>query len=83
MSEHMIELNAAIAGQGVALGWAHLVDPLIEQGLLVPLGTRHLRTPWSVYLIWLNRPRLSADAEVVNRWMLEAASARGTSQPAP
>ena len=45
MSEHMIDLNAAIAGQGVALGWAHLVDPLIEQGLLVPLGTRHLRTP--------------------------------------
>jgi len=33
-------IQAAIAGQGVALGWRPLVDDLIERGLLVPtLGT--------------------------------------------
>ncbi len=32
-------IQAAIAGQGVAIGWRHLVDGLLEQGLLCrPIG---------------------------------------------
>ncbi|MGE2211214.1 hypothetical protein [Pseudomonas aeruginosa] len=32
-------IQAAIAGQGVAIGWHHLVDGLLEQGLLCrPIG---------------------------------------------
>ncbi len=27
-------IQAAIGGQGVAIGWRHLVDDLLEQGLL-------------------------------------------------
>jgi DNA-binding transcriptional LysR family regulator len=27
-------IQAAIAGQGVAIGWRHLVDALLDQGLL-------------------------------------------------
>ena len=33
-SEYMLALQAAIGGEGVVLGWAHLVDRLLEQGLL-------------------------------------------------
>ena len=83
MSEYLPVLQAAIAGQGVALGWEHLIGPPIEQGLLVQIGTRRLRTNRSLYLIWSNRLHLSANAEAVKSWMLGAASGQATGASAP
>jgi len=35
-NDYSVVLQAAIEGQGVALGWRHLVEPLVvEQGLLL------------------------------------------------
>ncbi|THF61996.1 LysR substrate-binding domain-containing protein [Pseudothauera rhizosphaerae] len=38
-------IHAASAGQGLAIGRAVLVDPLIEDGRLMPVGTRQMAVP--------------------------------------
>lgn len=37
-NDYSLVLQAAIAGQGIALGWLHIVNDLIESGRLVALG---------------------------------------------
>ena len=51
LTSHVLALQAAIAGQGVALGWSQLVEPILEQGLLVPVGRRRLLTHRAFYLL--------------------------------
>ena len=57
-SEHRITINnyslviqAALAGQGVALGWRPLVDDLMERGQLVPALDRTVTTGKGYYLV--------------------------------
>ena len=56
--EHRITINnyslviqAALAGQGVALGWRPLVDDLMERGQLVPALDRTVTTGKGYYLV--------------------------------
>ena len=69
-------LQAATAGEGVAMGGAHLVDPLIEQGLLVRIGRRRWRTERSFRLIWSSRTPLSPQAETAGDCILASAPVR-------
>lgn len=50
-------IQAALAGQGVAIGWRHLVDDLLEQGLLCPLLTERVRSSYGYYLVLPERKR--------------------------
>ena len=45
-------IQAAVDGLGIALGWGHLVDHLLDRGTLVrPLGDIHTRTEFGYYLL--------------------------------
>jgi DNA-binding transcriptional LysR family regulator len=44
-NNYTLALQAAIAGQGVALGWSPLVEPLVAAGQLVPAHDFVLRSP--------------------------------------
>ena len=79
LNHYVLVLQAAMAGEGIAIGWTHLVDYLIEQGLLVRIGNRRWRTGRSFYLIWSNRSPFSPQAEAVRSWIIEAASNRTSS----
>ena len=79
LNHYVLVLQAAMAGEGIAIGWTHLVDYLIEQGLLVRIGNRRWRTGRSFYLIWSNRSLLSPQAEAVRSWITEAATNRPSS----
>ena len=79
LNHYVLVLQAAMAGEGIAMGWAHLVDPLIEQGLLARIGSRRWRTERSFHLIWSNRTPLSPQAKAVRAWILEAAPDNPTS----
>jgi DNA-binding transcriptional LysR family regulator len=37
-NDYSVIVQAALDGQGVALGWGHITDPLVEQGRLVTVG---------------------------------------------
>lgn len=64
-------IQAAVDGLGIALGWGHLIDHLLESGALVrPLGGVHTRTEFGYYL--LARKKVAADGRrlVVEDWLL-------------
>ena len=77
LANYELVLQAAIAGQGIALGWSHFVDPLLKSGLLVPVGTRRLRTGRRFYLVWPAGTQLAPEAEIVKEWV--AAQSTGAS----
>lgn len=52
INSYPLVIDAACAGQGVALGWRHLVDDLIAAGRLVRPLTQSLRTEFGYYLIY-------------------------------
>ncbi len=43
-------LQAAVAGQGIALGWRHLVDDFLEAGSLVPVLEKSVRGPGAFFV---------------------------------
>lgn len=45
-------VQEAIAGNGVVLGWRHLLSGLVERGLLVPVGPVVARENSGQYLCW-------------------------------
>jgi DNA-binding transcriptional LysR family regulator len=69
-NSYVIALQAARSGQGVALGWASLVRPLIKSGDLVQLTDAEIAAPQSFFVAWSARRPLSRQAEVLKDWLL-------------
>lgn len=77
-NNYTLLLQAAIAGQGVAIGWAGLVDSLLDNGLLVPVIAQRFSSANGYHVVlpqrrevepvvqsfadWLYRESLSAPA---------------------
>ncbi len=53
-NNYPVVIQEALAGRGVALGWSHLVDELLESGLLVPVGPTVEVEGIGYYLCWPN-----------------------------
>ncbi len=81
LNDYALVLQATMAGEGVAMGYAHVTAGLIEQGLLSPLGNWEYTTDQGYHLVWSNRSELSANAVIVRDWILDAV--RHTSLKAP
>ena len=73
LNDYALVLQAAIAGEGVALGWRHLVERLIAQGFLVEA----LDAPYSevegFYLVWPADRPVTPETEQVRDWIAAAA----------
>lgn len=76
LNDYVLVIQSAVAGAGVAMGWSVMVDHLIDQGLLVRVGTRRWQTERGFYLIWSNRAPLSPQAKAVRAWVIEVATNR-------
>ncbi|WP_217477703.1 choline sulfate utilization transcriptional regulator [Stutzerimonas stutzeri] len=50
-------IQAAIAGQGVAIGWRHLVDELLAQGLLCRVCSESVQTRFGYHVVLPERKR--------------------------
>ncbi|MNL36208.1 DNA-binding transcriptional activator GcvA [compost metagenome] len=68
-NNYTMVVQATIGEQGFALGWAGLVDPLVEAGVLVTAGPS-LDAPGRGY--WLLRPK-SSDSAVrkLTGWLID------------
>lgn len=81
LNDYALVLQAAMAGEGFAFGWHHLVDPLVQKGLLAA------RTEWSwttgrgFYLVWSKSTPLIPQAEIVRDWVLQQALQEGDPVP--
>jgi DNA-binding transcriptional LysR family regulator len=72
-----LSIEAAVDGLGVALGWAHLVDRLIDAGKLVrPLGSASVRTEHGYYLLQHEDGAPTAEGKAVKDWLLTISAAR-------
>lgn len=66
-------VQTAMAGEGVAIGWRHIIDRLTEQNLLVRIGPWRWRSSAGFYFIWSRDTELSTDARTVRDWIIETA----------
>lgn len=69
---YSLVIQAAIEGQGVALGWRPLVTPFLASGQLLQCGPE-VRTERGYYLISASGKPLSAQQEKVRAWLLDEA----------
>ncbi len=72
-----LSIQAAVDGLGIALGWGHLVDPLLESGRLVrPLESVRVRTEHGYYLLRPDKATRFDERRAVETWLIEISNAR-------
>jgi LysR family glycine cleavage system transcriptional activator len=77
-NDYSIVVQAALEGQGVALGWRHIVEPLLAQGLLVRPIAHSVTTEQPIYIVASRRGKLRAEAVHLRDWLIaEAGATRG------
>ncbi len=64
-------IQAVLSGEGVALGWEHLIYPQIRSGALVPVAGHVLKTGLAFYVVWPRSRELNAQAKRVRDWLLD------------
>lgn len=70
INDYVLVMQSVIAGQGIALGWRHLVDGLVESGVLVRLTDHTLTTGMDFHVIWPRDIPLPPPAAEVRDWLL-------------
>jgi len=75
LNDYALVIQAAMAGEGVALGWRHVVNPLIKSRLLVPVVPQSWITGEEFHLIWSNKSTLTDPARQVRDWIIEESKA--------
>lgn len=70
LNDYALVLQAAMAGEGIAMGYAHVVEPLTEKRLLAKAGPWEHRTGMGYFLVWSERTTLSPAATHVRDWIL-------------
>lgn len=70
INDYVLVVQSVIEGQGVALGWHHLIDGLVTKGVLVRLTDRALATGKDFHVIWPRDEPLSRAAAQVRDWLL-------------
>ena len=68
-------IDAARNGQGVALGWRHLVDRDIANGTLVKAVDASVKTRLGYYLVWPESVGLSPGVAAFRDWALQSLEA--------
>jgi DNA-binding transcriptional LysR family regulator len=69
INDYVLVLQAVIEGQGIALGWHHLVGPLVAKGVLVRVAGHRLVTGNSFHVTWPRDAALSQAARDVRAWL--------------
>lgn len=66
-----LAIQAAIDGRGVAIGWRHLVDDLVERGLLRRLLKTSVQSRYGYHLILPQRQRRSRFTQPFVDWVIK------------
>ncbi|MEM8646339.1 MAG: LysR substrate-binding domain-containing protein [Pseudomonadota bacterium] len=74
LNDYALVIQAAIAGQGIAFGWRHIVERLIAQGVLTKALEASFRSDQTFCVVWADASPLSAEAVRVRDWLVSQAS---------
>ena len=69
INDYALVIQAVMEGQGIALGWRHLVERLVSAGLLVRVTTHSLKTGKGFFVVWPKHRELSDSARKVRDWL--------------
>lgn len=75
INDYVLVIQSVMAGQGVALGWRHLVGGLVDSGVLVRLTDHVLTTGMNFHVIWPRNVAMSRAAQEVRDWLLARSGA--------
>jgi DNA-binding transcriptional LysR family regulator len=70
INDYVLVIQAVLAGEGIALGWQHLIGPQIRSGALVEVGSHVLQTGAAYYVVWPKSRELSLPARKVRDWLV-------------
>ncbi len=73
INDYALVIQAVMEGQGISLGWRHLVERLVASGLLVPVTDHVMRTGIGFHVIWPKNRELSDNARKVRDWLVSQA----------
>lgn len=76
LNDYALVLQAAVAGEGFAFGWDHIVQNLIKRNLLVGRPDWAWKTGNGVFLTWSKNKPLVPQAELVRDWVISVAGDR-------
>ena len=83
INDYVLVVQAVLGGQGIGLGWKHLVDPMVTDGLLLYASRHVLRTAHAFHVVWPAERALSDAAVQVREWMLSGVPASPPADAAP
>ncbi len=76
MCNHYPQLvQLAILGQGVVLAWRHIIDSLLDEGLLVRATQESASHGGAYHVVWPGERAQSQAAQVFTRWVLDETAA--------
>ncbi|MGJ3261278.1 MAG: LysR substrate-binding domain-containing protein [Rhodospirillales bacterium] len=70
VNNYSVALQAAQDGAGLALGWQHLLRPMLKTGQLVPIGEFTVAAPHRFHLVGYPDGELSAAALLLKEWII-------------
>jgi DNA-binding transcriptional LysR family regulator len=70
LNDYALVLQAAMAGEGIAIGWKHVCARPMEQGLLAAAGPGLWETGSAFHLVWSQAAPLIDNAVLVRDWIL-------------
>ncbi len=73
LNDYALVIQTAIAGEGIAFGWRHVVELLIEQGVLVKVLGASYRSDNRFFVVWPETIALSPEATRVRDWLASQA----------
>ena len=75
INDYVLVIQAALAGEGVALGWQHLIERQMASGALVPVSNHVFETGTDFYVVWPRSRELSTPARKVRDWLVAQGTA--------
>jgi DNA-binding transcriptional LysR family regulator len=75
INDYVLVIQAALAGEGVALGWRHLIERQMASGALVPVSSHVFETGSDFHVVWPRSRELSTPARKVRDWLLAQGTA--------
>lgn len=71
INDYVSVIQSVMEGQGIALGWAHLVDRMVKNGSLVRLTDHTHRTGKSFNVAWPGNQDVAGNVALVRDWLAD------------
>lgn len=71
INDYVLVMQAVLAGEGIALGWQHLIEEQLRSGALVAVGGHVLNTNMAFHVVWPRSRELNTQAQRVRDWLIE------------